>query len=396
MVESIAKRVGARPLRVLAVHNTYQQPGGEDVVVDAELSLLRGHGHAVELYQRHNDELREMSALAAAKDTIWSSRTGADLARLVAEFRPDVVHAHNTFALISPSVYAAVARAGVPVVQTLHNFRLLCLPGTFVRKGQVCEICLGRFPWRGVLHRCYRGSAPQSAVLATMIGMHRAIGTYRKKVSLYIALTEFSRSKFVAGGLPADRIVVKSNFAEVAVLDDRRQRSGALFVGRLSPEKGTRVLAHAVGRRRSGVIDVFGAGPERSWLETVPGLRLLGWQNREAVYARMREVSYLVVPSIWYEGFPLAVVEAFANGLPVVASRLGAMPELVRDGETGLLFEAASAGDLAEKMAWADAHPGDMSRMGRAARHEYEMKYTPERNYAILMRIYADAMRAAR
>jgi glycosyltransferase involved in cell wall biosynthesis len=381
-----------RSLRVLVAHNAYQQRGGEDAVVEAEVSLLRAHGHVVELYLRHNDELRDMGTLSAAKDTVWSSRTGADLVRLVAEFRPDVVHVHNTFALISPSVYAAVARARVPVVQTLHNFRLLCLQAMFLRDGLVCEDCLGRFPWRGVLHRCYRQSAPQSAVLAAMIGLHRAIGTYRRKVCRYIALSEFSRTKFIAGGLPGERIAVKSNFADEPVLDGGLLRSGALFVGRLSPEKGTGVLARAAARGQSAVIDVIGEGPERSSLEAVSSLRLVGWQNREAVYARMREASFLVVPSVCYENFPLTVVEAFANGLPVIASRLGAMAELICDGATGLLFEAGNADDLAARMAWAQAHPMDMTRMGRAARQEYERKYTPARNYEALMGIYRDAL----
>ena len=382
--------IGER-LRVLVAHNAYQQPGGEDAAVEAEVSLLRAHGHAVEVYLRHNDELREMGALAAAKGTVWSARSEADLARLVASFRPDVVHVHNTFAMISPSVYVAVARGRVPLVQTLHNFRLLCLQAMFLRDGQVCEDCLGRSPWRGVLHRCYRGSVSQSAVLAAMIALHRAIGTYRTKVSRYIALSEFSRTKFVAGGLPRERIVVKSNFADAQVLDDEGPRSGGLFVGRLSPEKGTGVLARAAAGHQRAAVDVIGAGPERSALEAVSNLRLLGWQSREAIYARMREASYLVVPSVCYENFPLTVVEAFANGLPVIASRLGAMAELVRDGTTGLQFEAGNAVDLASKMAWAEAHPADMRGMGRAARQEYEMKYTPARNYEALMSIYEAA-----
>jgi glycosyltransferase involved in cell wall biosynthesis len=237
-----------KQLRVLVAHNAYQQRGGEDVVVEAEVSLLRTHGHAVELYLRHNDEIRGMNALTAARETVWSSRTSADLTRLISEFRPDVVHAHNTFALISPSVYAVVARARLPVVQTLHNFRLLCLQGMFVRDGQVCEDCLGRLPWRGVLHRCYHGSARQSAVLGTMIGLHRAIGTYHHRVSRYIALTEFGRAKFIAGGLPGNRISVKSNFTEVPLIEEAQSRFGGLFVGRLSPEKGTGVLAAAAAR----------------------------------------------------------------------------------------------------------------------------------------------------
>ncbi len=379
-------------LRVLVAHNAYQQPGGEDAAVEAEVSLLRGRGHAVEVYLRHNDELRDMGSLAAARDTVWSARSATELTRLIASFRPDVVHVHNTFAMISPSVYVAVDRARIPLVQTLHNFRLLCLQAMFLREGRVCEDCLGRLPWRGVLHRCYRGSGAQSSVLAGMLGLHRAIGTYRTKVSRYIALSEFSRAKFVAGGLPEERIAVKSNFAEDPVLDRDQPRSGGLFVGRLSPEKGTGVLARAAAGPRPVALDVIGAGPEQSALEAVPNLRLLGWQSRAAIYARMREASYLVVPSVCYENFPLTVVEAFANGLPVIASRLGAMAELVRDGTTGLLFEAGNADDLASKMAWAEAHPEDMQRMGRNARQEYEMKYTPARNYEALMSIYGAAM----
>jgi glycosyltransferase involved in cell wall biosynthesis len=262
----------------------------------------------------------------------------------------------------------------------------------FLRKEQVCEVCLNRFPWRGVLHRCYHGSAPQSAVLAAMIGLHRAIGTYRNKVSRYIALTEFSREKFIAGGVPGDRIVVKGNFADIPSFTNGRSRAGGLFVGRLSAEKGTRVLARAAAKGSVGMISVLGDGPERTLLATVPGLRVLGWRDREAVYAKMREVSYLVVPSVCYENFPLTVVEAFANGLPVIASRLGAMAELVEDGATGLLFEVDNVDDLAQKIEWAEAHPEDMARMGRAARREYEMKYTPDRNYQALVNIYRTAI----
>jgi len=288
--------------------------------------------------------------------------------------------------------FAAAARAGVPVVQTLHNFRLLCPQAMFLREGRVCEDCLGKLPWRGVVHRCCRGSVSQSAVLASMIGVHRAIGTYRSKVSRYIALTEFSRAKFIAGGLLGKQISVKPNFVDLPAPENERQRAGALFVGRLSPEKGTRVLARAAATRRHAVIDVIGTGPERSSLEASPGIRLLGWQAPETIYARMRGAAFLVAPSICYENFPRAIVEAFACGLPVIASRLGAMAEIVRDGATGLLFEAGNAEDLAQKMAWAEATPDALREMGANARREYEAKYTPAVNYRQLMKIYADAI----
>ena len=383
------------PVRVLIAHNSYQQRGGEDAVVEAEVSLLRARGHRVELYLRHNDELRRMSAGAAARDTIWSERTVRDVERLIAGFRPNVIHVHNSFALISPAIVAAAAKAGIPLVQTLHNFRLLCLQAALVRDGRVCEDCVGRFPWRGVVHRCYHGSATQSAVLAAMLGLHRALGTYRKRVAQYIALSEFSRGRFAAGGIPARRIAVKPNFA-AAPPPPEEPRSGALFVGRLSSEKGTRVLAALSATSRSQPVDVIGEGPDQAQLEALPGIRLLGRQPRATVDARMREASYLLVPSICYENFPLSIVEAFAQGLPVIASRLGAMAELVTPGTTGLLFEPGNAGDLAATMTWADAHPADMRAMGRAARREYELKYTPDRNYEMLMRIYRDALSVAR
>ena len=266
----------------------------------------------------------------------------------------------------------------------------------FLREGRVCEDCLGKLPWRGVVHRCYRESAPQTAVLASMIGVHRAIGTYRSKVSRYIALTEFSRAKFISGGLRGEQIAVKANFVDGPPPETERQRSGALFVGRLSPEKGTRVLARAAATRGQAVIDVIGTGPEQLSLEAAPGIRLHGWQIPEAIYSRMREAAYLVVPSICYENFPRTIVEAFACSLPVIASRLGAMAEIVRDGETGLLFEAGNAEDLVQKMAWAEDHPSTLREMGANARREYEAKYTPETNYRQLMTIYADAIAAAR
>lgn len=389
------KTVVDKSLRVLVAHNVYQQRGGEDSVVEAEVSLLRARGHEVEFYLRNNDELPRMGALSAATETVWSTKTQTDLGRILADFRPDVVHAHNTFPLISPSLYAAAARAGVPVVQTLHNFRLLCPQAMFLRAGRVCEDCLGRFPWPAVRYRCYRGSAPQTAVVASMLGVHRMIGTYERKVSRYIALTEFSRAKFIAGGLPGERIAVKPNFVDGPGLENERQRSGALFVGRLSTEKGTGVLARAAATRQQAVIDVIGTGPEQSSLQVSPGIRLLGWQDLEAIYARMREAAYLVAPSICYENFPRAIVEAFACGLPVLASRLGAMAEIVRDGATGLLFEAGNAEDLTQKMAWAEANPAALREMGANARREYEAKYTPETNYRQLMTIYADAIAVA-
>ena len=235
--------------RILIVHNSYRQYGGEDSVVDAELALLRDHGHEVELYLRHNDELGAMAKGHAALDALWSSRTSRDTSETIAIFHPDVIHVHNTFPLISPSLYWAAARADVPVVQTLHNFRLLCPQAMFLRNGNVCEDCLSRIPWRGVVRSCYRNSWKQSAVLTSMLVLHWAMGTWRQKVTRYIALNEFCRYKFIEGGLPPERIVVKPNFVHTSHSDFDGPREGFLFVGRLSEEKGVHTLVKALHER---------------------------------------------------------------------------------------------------------------------------------------------------
>lgn len=378
-------------MRILFAHNAYQQRGGEDSVVEAEAELLRSHGHAVEIYTRSNDDVDGMSSLALARQTLWSDRTMRELAQLIQRFQPDVIHAHNTFPLISPSLYWAASACQVPVVQTLHNFRLLCPQAMLLRDGKVCEDCVGNIPWRGMVRRCYRGSLPQSAGLVAMLGLHRALGTYAHKVSRYIALNDFCREVFVRGGLPADRLRVKPNFVPDPGLT-LKERTGMLFVGRLSHEKGVSVLVEALRLSTNIICEVVGTGPEEGRLSDMPGVSLSGWRQAGYIFERMQSTRALVMPSLCYENFPLTLAEAFACGLPVIASRLGAMEALVRDGETGLLFEPGNADDLADKLMWADAHPNDMAHMGETARREYEQNYTPQRNIEILLDIYADAI----
>ncbi|MCC7258115.1 MAG: glycosyltransferase family 4 protein [Gammaproteobacteria bacterium] len=386
------------PLRVLVVHNHYQHRGGEDAVVESEVDLLQRHGHEVRLYSRHNDELAGIAAPRAALQAIWSSRTMTDLRRLLGELPADVVHVHNVVPLVSPSVFWAARHAGVPVVQTLHNFRIACPQAMFLRDGRVCEDCLGRVPWRAVAHGCYRHSTAQSAVLALMLAAHRVAGTWDRKVSRYIALNDFCRRKFIEAGLPPARIVVKPNFVDIAKGQDlaaggaeSAPRRG-LFVGRLSPEKGVTLMLDALRCVPGVTLDVAGDGPGLAQVQSHESAHALGALSQDDVLHRMRAAAYLVLPSLWYENFPRTLVEAFACGLPVIASRLGALAELVDDGRTGLLFEPGNSRDLSEKIAWAEANPAAMRRMGDAARAEYVARYTPERNYELLMSIYEEAM----
>ena len=373
--------------RVLIAHNSYQQRGGEDAVVEAEVALLRMHGHAVETYFRSNDDVARMSALALAQQTLWSSRTTRELVEIIRHFRPDVIHVHNTVPMISPSLYWAAARARVPVVQTLHNFRLMCLNALFLREGKVCEDCMGHLPWRGVARACYRGSRAASSALAGMLILHRGLGTYQNKVARYIALNEFCREKFIEGGLPADKVVIKPNFVDLAN-PAAALRAGLLFVGRLSVEKGVTTLAKAMGLLRDAQLRVAGDGPESALFDGVTGVSKLGSLSGEAVRQEMSRAAALVVPSICYENFPRTIIEAFACGLPVVASRIGALAGIVSHGENGLLFESGDPRDLAEKLAWVLTHPNEMATMGRYARAQYEKEFSAEVNYRLLIGIY--------
>lgn len=378
-------------LKVVTVHNSYQYRGGEDNVVDAEIEILRAHGHEVETYFRSNDDVVDMTSLALIRQALWSSRTFHTLAELIRRFRPDVIHVHNTFPLISPSLYWAAGRAGVPVVQTLHNFRLMCLNALFLREGRVCEDCMGKSPWRGVARACYRGNHSASGALWGLLTLHRGLGTYQNKVTRYVALNQFCRDKFIEGGLPAERIAVKPNFVDFPT-PGSADRSGFLFVGRLSTEKGIATLVATMALLSTAQLRVAGDGPASALLDGVTGVTRLGSLPSKAVREEMSRAVVLVVPSIWYETFGLVVIEAFACGTPVIVSRIGALAELVRDGVTGLLFEPANANDLAEKMRWAKQHPVEMAAMGRNARAQYEAEFTAERNYQQLMAIYEDAI----
>jgi glycosyltransferase involved in cell wall biosynthesis len=386
---------------MLFVHNYYQRPGGEDAGVRQERDLLAAAGHRIVEYSRYSGEIALdgiSSRIKLGVGALWSKRTYSELRSLIARERPEVAFIHNTVPLISPSAYFACAEAGVPVVQTLHNYRFLCPAGTFLREGKICEECVTSTLFRSVRHSCYQDSASASATLALMLASQRALGTWQEKVACYIARTEFARKKFIEGGLPAERIVVKPCF----VNPDPGPRAGSgdtvLFLGRLSPEKGLRTLIAAWEHLDGSVpLRIAGDGPLRGELETeverrrVAGVKVLGRVPDADLLAEVKRARFLVFPSEWYEGLPLTIAEAFTCGVPVVASRIGSMIELVEDGRTGLHFAPGDPADLAAKVEWAWTHPKEMEEMGLAARREYETKYTAEQNYDALMRIYETA-----
>lgn len=317
-------------MRVVLLHSFYQQRGGEDAVVESELALLRRYGHDVTPYFRSNDVMSTLGKPAALLRTTWSQEDRRAVSRLLAEVRPDVLHVHNTFQAVSPSILWAAAEQGVPVVQTLHNFRLICPQAMLLRHDRVCEDCIGHVPWRGVVRACYRESRVQTAALVSMLMLHRGLGSYGRHVARFIALSEFSKVKLVEGGLDPARICVKPNFYEGSAMPKDGPRERGLFVGRLSREKGVEVLLGAARDHGMRGIDVIGDGEAYAGaVREVFGPAAKGFLPSDAVMTHMQSAAFLVVPSICYENFPRAIVEAFACGVPVIASAMGAMAEIV-------------------------------------------------------------------
>jgi glycosyltransferase involved in cell wall biosynthesis len=386
-------------MRIVVVHNRYRsaQPSGENLVVEQETSMLRNAGHEVVPYERASDDIIGSSLVRRALvpgRVVWSPEDLRRLARLLEEVHPHVVHVHNTFPLISPSILEACRAYGVPVVATLHNFRLMCANAQLLRDGRPCDLCVGHVPWRAVVHRCYRDSAAATIPVAVGIQVHQRRQTWIRGVTTFIALTEFVRQQYVAGGFPGDRIRVKPNF----VPRPRRRRASAgsrfLFLGRLSPEKGVDVLLDAWAPEL-GQLLIVGDGPSRRELEALAAhhgdsVRFAGSQPRERCMELLADTRALIVASRAYETFGLAVVEAYAHGVPAVAPALGGFTDLIREGRTGLLFSPGDPDDLHRKLLQI-ADPEQSMEMGRGAWCRYEAAYTPERNLATLVAIYREA-----
>lgn len=382
-------------MKILAVHNFYQQPGGEDQVFASETRLLEEAGHTVLRLTESNDRVAGMPSAGLAAATVWNRDAYRRVYAVVSEERPEIVHFHNTFPLLSPACYYAARRAGAAVVQTLHNYRLICPGATLLRDGVPCEDCVGFAPWRGVAHACYRGSRGASAVVAGMVMAHRAAGTWNRAVDAYIALTEFSRSRFVAGGLPPGRLFVKPNFsADLGVGPGGKH---FLFAGRLSQEKGLDILLDAW--RSCGdlpMLKIAGDGPMGPWLReqivNLPRVEWLGRLPHDAVVEQMKRARGLVLPSVAYENFPVSVVEAYATGLPVVASDAGTLPELVHDHTTGLIFQSRNSASLTQKILELTNDAVLYEKLRAAARGEFEAYYQGSRNLDLLVGIYRKAV----
>jgi glycosyltransferase involved in cell wall biosynthesis len=386
-------------MRVAIVHNFYREPGGEDAVVRQETEALKKNGQQVSSFSVYNDDIKGIIS------TLWTglSVTYNPIARwqldvFLRKVRPDVVHVHNFFPQLSPSVFYACKALNIPSVMTLHNFRVLCPTCFLYHDGHIRERSLDHSCLWTIRRKTYRNSLVGTAAVAAMVEVHKLVKTWSWAVDRYIALTSFARNKFIRGGLPADRIVVKGNATSpINTSKSGSTRHGALFVGRLSEEKGISVLLNA-WRNVDYPLTIIGKGPLQRKVLDASGtnIRYLGYLSSEGVRAQMLEASFLVLPSVWYEMFPMTAVEAFGCALPVLCSDAPGLSEIIVDHLNGVQFRRNDTCSLAETVQWASSHPNEMREYGTNAYRTHAQKYTPEINYDALMKIYADLISARR
>ena len=385
-------------MKVLLAHNFYRSsaPSGEDAVYNNERDMLRSNGYEVVEFERRNDDIDDSTLsrkIQLARSGAWSSATYRAVTSLVRKVKPDIAHFHNTFPLISPSGYAACRENGVPVVQTIHNYRLICPGALLQRSSRPCEDCVGQSLAPALLHRCYRHSFAATAAVVWMLARNRWKGTYQHLVNRYIALTDFAATRLTAGGLPGDRISVKPNFLPDPPEMGRGDGGFVVYVGRLSEEKGLRTLLRAWESLGHLKLKILGDGPLRGELETICrdsnlNVEFLGFLAREQILSQVSRAVLQIVPSEWYEGFPLVILEAYSCGTPVVASRIGSLDELVVEGITGSKFKPGSAEDLAARLSQLYLKARNNSEIRREVRAFFENNYTMAMNIAILRDIY--------
>lgn len=387
-------------MRVLVAHNRYRsaQPSGEDTVVDQEVAALRRQGHEVCRYERRSDDIETMGLgdkLLVPARVVWSRHEADVFAQALRKFRPEVVHFHNTFPLLSVAPVWRTHAMGIPVVATLHNFRLSCAAGTFFREGDHCVDCLGGCIAPALRHRCYRGSFLATAPLAAAIRIHAGAHTWARSVDTFITMSEFASDLMVRSGLPLSQIVVKPHFVPHPTRVRIGSGDGGAYLGRLSPEKGPDWLLNA-WNVALGPLDVIGDGPLRQELERASEAKGIDWRfhgylPRDKALDKVAEARYLIMPSQFFETFGVAAVEAMSRGVPVIAPRMGVLPEVVEDGITGLLYEYGSVWSMQSAVSQI-SDPNTAIRLGRQASARYAARYSESKGVEALESIYAQAI----
>ena len=392
--------MNTRKFRILMVHNYYQIPGGEDTVVANEMQMLKKYGHHVVFYSRNNSELNEMSKfqkLFLPVNTIFNFRTYRDIKRIIKQEKIDIVHVHNTLNLISPSVYYAAIQCGVPVVQTVHNFRLLCPGAIFYRNGHICEDCLEKGLWCAIRYNCYRNSKMQTLACVISTKFHRIIGIYGK--INYICLTDFNKEKLLKlKQVKENKIFIKPNFVENTqkFIPVEKRENQFVFSGRLDKLKGIDILLKSwkkMGKRAPKLI-VCGTGPMEEWCKEFVeknkiNVEIKGFISNEDVKKILANSKALILPTQLYEGFPMSIVEAYSVGTPVIGSNIGNVKSVIEERITGVIFTPTSKEMLIEAIIYILG----FHNIQESTKNVYLEKYTVQKNYIKLLNIYESVMK---
>ena len=386
-------------MRVLQIHNYYRAYGGECRMVDTERTLLEDAGHEVMAFTRASQSIDAWPAkqkLGLLFDIPRNREAAAQLQRLVRRRKPDVAHVHNLFPLLSPAIYEALAAAGIPAVQTHHNYRSLCPNGLFYIDGRICTHCRRGFH-HAVVRRCVRRSRLISLLYAGAI--HRAWkrGLFRHGIGIHIALNRFFARQLQQAGIPENRVRICANFVTAFATSVGRKEDDFLYLGRLSSEKGLTTLIEAV--QRAGVkLKIAGTGPLENKLKAQAArlspnqVSFLGYVNGQRKLDLIRRSCFTVVPSECFESFGLSAAESLAGGTPVIASRIGGLPEVVADGVTGFLFTPGDAGELAARLRQVRQDPAIAPQMGGQALRQARENLSPEVHARRLAAIYQEAI----
>jgi len=377
-------------MKIIQAHNFYQYSGGEDTVVANEKELLEDNGHDIIPFYKDNDLLKGSlkEKVKLIKNTNWSKSTFDEIDVLLQKTKPDVCHIHNFLPLISPSIYDACIKNNVPIVQTLHNYRLICTNGLFYRKGGVCEDCLGKSPMGAVLKRCYRNSIPQTFIVANMLQKHNNQKTWSIKVDRFICLTDFAKEKFVQHGLPESKFMVKPNFVPYQQPIEKKE-DYLIYVGRLEKEKGVELLFETAASINIP-IKVVGEGSLSKQLSQFSNIELIGKKNHSEALDFIANARALLFPSTLYEGMPMTILEAFSLKTPVIASDIGAMRSIIKHQKNGLLFKNNSTNDLIEAVKFIFDNEKKIKEISNSAFEEFKLKYSKEANYEVLISLYQE------
>ena len=384
--------------KILIVHNYYKVPGGEDTVVENEKKMLLENGHDVEMYIRHNDEINYNNKLINLRllfNSIFSVKTYKEIKKIIKDKNIDIVHVHNTLPLISPSVYYSAKACKIPVVQTIHNFRLLCPGATFTRNNKICEKCVSGGLMNSIKYKCYRNSRIQTIVSASILKIHRVLGIY-DKIDGYIALTNFNKKK-LSSLVDSNKIFVKPNFVSINNNSNNvYKREYFLYLGRLDKIKGVDLILKAWKQLNGIKLLIVGKGPDEDFLKeyvrlnNISNVEFLGFKEKKDVKELIAKAKALIIASQWYEGFPMTIIESFSMGTPVIAGKIGNMSNIIEEYNNGLFFEYNNYDSLIKKVNEVNNNEKLMKKLEIGARNSYDLKYTEIINYKILMQIYSD------